>query len=140
MPDGIVECMGRADDQVKIRGFRIELGEIDTHLRSGRCWRGSEKGREGERRGKDEGRVGWGNEREGGFGFVVVGRVKCWSREMQPARATANVLRRRVLLSSAAPRVILQPTFDLLCRAARWRHSSARFCSLAPFLLLSFHT
>lgn len=32
MPNGIVECAGRADDQVKIRGFRIELGEIDTHL------------------------------------------------------------------------------------------------------------
>ena len=32
LPDGIVECTGRADDQIKIRGFRIELGEIDTHL------------------------------------------------------------------------------------------------------------
>ncbi|KAI0236088.1 large subunit of alpha-aminoadipate reductase [Massospora cicadina] len=32
LPDGTVECIGRADDQVKIRGFRIELSEIDTHL------------------------------------------------------------------------------------------------------------
>ncbi|ORX38176.1 aminoadipate-semialdehyde dehydrogenase [Kockovaella imperatae] len=32
LPDGSVECTGRADDQIKIRGFRIELGEIDTHL------------------------------------------------------------------------------------------------------------
>ncbi|KDQ08178.1 hypothetical protein BOTBODRAFT_118989 [Botryobasidium botryosum FD-172 SS1] len=32
LPDGHVECTGRADDQIKIRGFRIELGEIDTHL------------------------------------------------------------------------------------------------------------
>ena len=30
LPDGQVECIGRADDQVKIRGFWIELGEIDT--------------------------------------------------------------------------------------------------------------
>ncbi|WFC97706.1 L-2-aminoadipate reductase [Malassezia yamatoensis] len=32
LPNGKVECTGRADDQIKIRGFRIELGEIDTHL------------------------------------------------------------------------------------------------------------
>ncbi|KAH8926506.1 large subunit of L-aminoadipate-semialdehyde dehydrogenase, partial [Atractiella rhizophila] len=32
LPNGVVECTGRADDQIKIRGFRIELGEIDTHL------------------------------------------------------------------------------------------------------------
>ncbi|KAI8821825.1 uncharacterized protein EV422DRAFT_586674 [Fimicolochytrium jonesii] len=32
LPNGSVECTGRADDQVKIRGFRIELKEIDTHL------------------------------------------------------------------------------------------------------------
>ena len=32
LPDGTVECTGRADDQIKIRGFRIELGDIDTHL------------------------------------------------------------------------------------------------------------
>jgi L-aminoadipate-semialdehyde dehydrogenase len=32
LPDGNVECTGRADDQVKIRGFRIELKEIDTHM------------------------------------------------------------------------------------------------------------
>ena len=34
MPDGNVECTGRADNQIKIRGFRIELGEIDSHLSS----------------------------------------------------------------------------------------------------------
>jgi len=32
MPDGVVECCGRADDQIKIRGFRVELGEINAHL------------------------------------------------------------------------------------------------------------
>ena len=32
LPNGIVECMGRADDQIKLRGFRIELREIDTFL------------------------------------------------------------------------------------------------------------
>ena len=34
MPNGDVECTGRADNQIKIRGFRIELGEIDAHLSS----------------------------------------------------------------------------------------------------------
>lgn len=32
LPDGGIECMGRADHQVKIRGFRIEPGEIETLL------------------------------------------------------------------------------------------------------------
>lgn len=32
LPNGNVECSGRADNQVKIRGFRVELGEIDTLL------------------------------------------------------------------------------------------------------------
>jgi amino acid adenylation domain-containing protein len=32
LPNGEVECLGRADFQVKIRGFRIELGEIESAL------------------------------------------------------------------------------------------------------------
>ncbi len=32
LPDGTIECLGRADSQVQIRGFRIELGEIETRL------------------------------------------------------------------------------------------------------------
>lgn len=34
LPDGRLECLGRADYQVKIRGFRIELGEIETVIES----------------------------------------------------------------------------------------------------------
>jgi amino acid adenylation domain-containing protein len=33
LPDGRIECLGRADFQVKIRGFRIEPGEIEALLR-----------------------------------------------------------------------------------------------------------
>jgi amino acid adenylation domain-containing protein len=32
LPDGTLECLGRADNQVKIRGFRIEPGEIEAAL------------------------------------------------------------------------------------------------------------
>lgn len=30
LPDGNIECLGRADHQVKIRGHRVELGEIEV--------------------------------------------------------------------------------------------------------------
>ncbi|MDP9079353.1 MAG: amino acid adenylation domain-containing protein [Bacteroidota bacterium] len=32
MPNGEIECLGRADAQVKIRGYRIETGEIEYNL------------------------------------------------------------------------------------------------------------
>jgi amino acid adenylation domain-containing protein len=32
LPDGNVECLGRADYQVKIRGYRMELGDIEAKL------------------------------------------------------------------------------------------------------------
>lgn len=32
LPNGMVECLGRADHQVKLRGFRIELGHIEALL------------------------------------------------------------------------------------------------------------
>ena len=33
LPDGNIECLGRADDQTKIRGFRIEPGEVEAILK-----------------------------------------------------------------------------------------------------------
>ncbi|WP_428331033.1 non-ribosomal peptide synthetase [Mucilaginibacter sp.] len=35
MPNGEIECLGRADAQVKIRGYRIETGEIEYQLVNG---------------------------------------------------------------------------------------------------------
>ncbi|MBA2672060.1 non-ribosomal peptide synthetase [Ramlibacter sp.] len=32
LPNGMVECLGRADTQVKLRGFRVELGHIESQL------------------------------------------------------------------------------------------------------------
>jgi amino acid adenylation domain-containing protein len=32
LPNGMVECLGRADTQVKVRGFRVELGHIESLL------------------------------------------------------------------------------------------------------------
>jgi amino acid adenylation domain-containing protein/thioester reductase-like protein len=32
LPDGTIECLGRADDQVKIRGFRVEPSEVEAVL------------------------------------------------------------------------------------------------------------
>ncbi|MEU6896359.1 amino acid adenylation domain-containing protein, partial [Streptomyces sp. NPDC046557] len=32
LPDGSLECLGRADSQIKLRGYRIELGEIEAVL------------------------------------------------------------------------------------------------------------
>ena len=32
LPDGTLECLGRADGQVKVRGVRVEIGEIEAAL------------------------------------------------------------------------------------------------------------
>jgi thioesterase domain-containing protein len=32
LPDGTLECLGRADNQVKIRGFRVEIEEIEAAM------------------------------------------------------------------------------------------------------------
>jgi amino acid adenylation domain-containing protein len=32
LPDGTIECLGRADNQVKIRGFRVEPSEVEAVL------------------------------------------------------------------------------------------------------------
>jgi len=34
LPNGSIECRGRADNQVKLRGLRIELGEIEEQINS----------------------------------------------------------------------------------------------------------
>ncbi|GIQ69439.1 amino acid adenylation domain-containing protein [Xylanibacillus composti] len=34
LPDGSIDCLGRADDQVKWKGYRIELGEIEQTLQA----------------------------------------------------------------------------------------------------------